>query len=206
MCGKCLSPWEWDGLQRDPQPGWSQTPQIPPTPSVPAFDGVTFVSPHPSATGGCRDRHRALGTRAGDTPGRLWGHSEGLWVVALGAHGGARETPGPWGYTGMCTGVVGTDTPTGAPLPWLWPARRDQRPGLKKRRKIPGAAPPSAVRERRGGRRGSTAPGGPNHRPPSPSSTDNPAGPRSPSLYLCTKDVILPDSGQYSQLKANLCK
>lgn len=91
-----------------------------------------------------------------------------------------------------------TPVPTGAPLPWQWP-------GLKKRRKIPGAALPSAVTERRGGRRASIAPRLQAtallllHR-------QSPAGLRSPSLYLCTKDVILPDSGQYSQLKANLCK
>nr|XP_005497676.1 collagen alpha-4(IV) chain-like isoform X1 [Zonotrichia albicollis]XP_005497677.1 collagen alpha-4(IV) chain-like isoform X2 [Zonotrichia albicollis]XP_026655117.1 collagen alpha-4(IV) chain-like isoform X3 [Zonotrichia albicollis] len=188
VCGKCLSPWEWAGLQRDPQSRWSQTLGYLQSYTITPCFGWTFVPPIPVPRG-------AVGTDIG-----LWGHCRGHTWVALGTQGDTRTVGICRGSPGMCTGVMGTGTPmpTGAPLPWQWP-------GLKKRREIPGAALPGAVMEHKGGRRARSPPG---YKPPpsSSSSTDNPAGLRSPSLYLCTKDVILPDSGQYSQLKANLCK
>lgn len=208
VCGKCLSPWEWDGLQRDPQSRWSQTLRIPPSPTLPALDGVTFVPPIPGPRG-------AAGTHTG-----LWGHVQGThlggcgdtvrgsgllhWGCTVGPEGhqdfrGAQGVPRDvqWGR-----GDGHTLVPTAAPLPWLWPPRRDQRPGLKRRRKSPGAA---RTPKWQGVAGGPASPPGAKP-PPSPSSTANPAGLRSPPLYLCTKDVLLPDPGQYSQLKANLCK
>lgn len=161
--------------------------------------------------GGCRDRHRAMGTCAGDTPGRLWGHSEGLWVIALGTYSGDRETPGPWGHAGG---------PQGCALGlrgWAHPGAHWSPPALA----VAYTEGPEAETEGKGGKsqeqhskccKGAQGWQEGQHHPPgskplpSPSSMDNPAGLRSPSLYLCTKDVILPDSGRYSQLKANLCK
>lgn len=175
------------------------------SPSLPASGGVTFVPPHPSA-GGCRDRHRAMGTCRGHT----W-VAVGTQRGALGDYTGDRETPGPWGHAGG---------PQGCAL-GLWgrahPGAHWSPPALA----AADTEGPAAGTEGKGGKsqeqhskrcKGAQGWQEGQHRPPgskllpSPSSMDNPAGLRSPSLYLCTKDVILPDSGQYSQLKANLCK
>lgn len=160
VCGKCLSPWEWDGLQRDPQPGWSQTPQIPPAPSLPALDGVTFVSPTPVPRG-------AAGTDTG-----LWGHPWGALGTPLGGSGDTVRGSGDTRWGQGDTRAVGihrdvlwgggdghTPVTTGAPLPWVRPARRDQRPGLKESRKIPRSGTPGGCQGAQGCQEGQ-------HRPP----------------------------------------
>lgn len=124
--------------------------------------------------------------RAGDTPGWLWGHSEGLWVIALGTgrhqdRGDMQGVPRDvhWGC-----GDGHTLVPTGAPLPWQRPTQRDQRPGLKEKVENPRSSIPSAVRERRGGRRASIAPRGPSHRPPPPPWTIPPGSAPRHCIYV----------------------
>lgn len=206
VCGKCLGPWEQDGLQRDPQSRWSQTPWIlpgPPTITTCFGWGQLCAPPIP-----------VLGSAGTDTG--LWGHVQGTHLGGCGdtvrgsglLHWGHTVGPGGHQDRGDMQGVPRdvhwgcgdghTPVPTGAPLPW-------QRPALKEKVENHRSSTPECCKGAQGWQEGQ------HHLPgskplPSPSSMDNPAELRSPSLYLCTKDVILPDSGQYSQLKANLCK
>lgn len=205
--GSASAPGSGMGCRGTPDPGGPRPCGYLPVlqPSLPALGGVTFVPPHPSA-GGCRDRHRAMGTCRGHT----WA-AVGTQRGALGDCTGDRETPGPWGHAGgpqgCALGLWGRAHPGAHWSPPALAAADTEGPaaGTEGKGGKSQEQHSKCCKGAQGWQEGQHRPPG-SKPPPSPSSMDNPAGLRSPSLYLCTKDVILPDSGQYSQLKANLCK
>lgn len=61
VCGKCLSPGEWDGLQRNPQSRWSQTPQIPPVLHNHSLLWVDLCAPPCQCHGGLKGQTQGYG-------------------------------------------------------------------------------------------------------------------------------------------------
>lgn len=160
VCGKCLSPWEWDGLQRDPQSRWSQTLRIPPSPTLPALDGVTFVPPIPGPRG-------AAGTHTG-----LWGHVQGAHLGGCGdtmrgsglLHWGCTVGPGGHqdfrGAQGCAVGSGGWTHPGAHCSPPALAVATTEGPaaGTEEKEEKPRSSTHSRVAG--SGRRASIAPGG----------------------------------------------